>query len=83
MTRYWPGTIRGPVYGIVVDDDDVAVAGKVDIQLDVAHLHLEGQIKSRQRIFRRVGRGAPMGDDQQGWGCQNVMLSGALQRQCR
>jgi hypothetical protein len=47
MTRYWPATIGRPVHGIVVDDDDVAIAGEVHIQLDVAHAHLESQIESR------------------------------------
>jgi hypothetical protein len=47
MTRDWSGTIGRPVDGVVVDDDNVAVTGKVDIQLDLAHPHLERQIKSR------------------------------------
>ena len=68
MARYQSAAIRGPVYLVVVNDDGVAVAGQGDIQLDVSHAHLESQIKSRQRIFRRVGRGTPVGDNHHGCG---------------
>src|SRR5262245_59956035 len=54
LTRDWPGTIGRPVKRIVVDDDKVAVTGTGDIQLEMAHSHLERQIKSRQGVFRGV-----------------------------
>ena len=46
LTRYRPGTIGGPVDGIIVDDDNVAVTGNVDIQLKMPYLHLSARSKA-------------------------------------
>lgn len=45
-----------------MNDDDVAVARRVDVELDVARAHAERQVERRKRVFGRVRRRAAMRD---------------------
>ena len=44
-------------------DDDVSIAAEVHVEFDLTNLHLEGQVKSCQRVPRGIGRRTPMRDD--------------------
>ena len=49
-----------------MEDDEFAVPGKPQVQLNGIGLLLPGQLHGREGIFRRVERSAPMGNNLHG-----------------
>lgn len=47
-------SIAGPVDGLIVADDDFAVAGKLHVELDAVRTHLDGLFKRRHGVLRGV-----------------------------
>jgi len=60
------GEIGGAVERLVVDHHRGAVPGEPDVELERVGALLHRQLEGRQGVLRRVGRGAPMGDDRPG-----------------
>src|SRR5262245_4028646 len=59
----WTSPVCRAVYGIVMDHDEVVVAGQVYVEFQMANPHLERQVKGRYSVLRSIGRRAPMGND--------------------
>jgi hypothetical protein len=63
VSPYRPVPIRGPVQGVIVDDDRRPVSGKGDVEFNPIGLRL-GQREGRQRVFWSVRRSAAVPKDQ-------------------
>ena len=59
---YLTRSIRRPVKGAVVHEDQLAIRGSADIQLKVVRTHIDGSLKCGQRIFGMMQVLSPMSD---------------------
>ena len=55
-------TAGGAVQGVVMDNDDVAIGGKMHVELYVVHTQRQHLVEGGKGVFRRVGRRSPMGN---------------------
>src|SRR5262245_43503713 len=55
LTDHWTSTARRAVHGIVVDYNEVVVAGQVHVEFQMGGSHLERQVKGRHSVLRSIG----------------------------
>ena len=65
LAGHWTRTVGCPVHSVVVNNDEVVVAGQVHVEFQMRGSHLERQVKGSYGVLWGIRRGAPMCDDQE------------------
>src|SRR4029450_2666804 len=63
LACHWTSPVCSAVYSVIMDHDEVVVAGQVYIEFQMASSHLERQVKGCYGVLRGIGRRTPMGND--------------------
>src|SRR5437667_443899 len=74
QVRHEPGSVRRPRDRAVVHQDDMAVAGQLDVDLGHGGTGAPGKLQRRQRVLWRHSREPAMGRDQRPAGAPGEQL---------
>ena len=70
----WAVSVGGAIDGFVMTDDDVAVAGELDVEFNAVGVEVDGVLKGGKGVFRELHAGAAVGPH----GGHEVMMPRAL-----
>src|SRR2546426_183685 len=51
LVGHWTSTVRRAIHSVVMDNNEVVVAGQVHVEFQMGSSHLERQVKGRHGVF--------------------------------